>query len=145
MDVVQDWAAYLVDNHGNLPPYATQAYGAISTLKSWILPVVDQLSKKPDLATLALTLVIVLLSLKLLNMLVQTVLFWFRMAYRLAFWGGLVGLALWMYTRGPDGVADDIQYWYNTWNTEFEHFKDQERVARLMNQQNGNRGARARW
>ncbi|EME49028.1 hypothetical protein DOTSEDRAFT_96624, partial [Dothistroma septosporum NZE10] len=88
--------------------------------KSYMLPLVDQLSQKPDLATIALLLVILFISLKILNMLYQTAIFWFRMARKIAFWGSLVALALWMYTRGPDGVAADTQYWFETWQGEYK-------------------------
>ncbi|CAK4031212.1 hypothetical protein D0868_16314 [Lecanosticta acicola] len=125
--------------HAGIPPYARQVLSAASTLKSWLIPVVDQLSQKPDLATIALLLVIVLVSLKILDMLWQTILFWVRMIWKLVFWGGLVALALWMYTRGPDGVAADIQYWQQNWNKEYQYWKEQERVAKLLHQQQGQR------
>ena len=118
-------------------------FSAVSTVKSYLLPIVDQISQKPDLATIALLLIIVLVSLKSLDMLYQTIMFWVRLVRRVLFWGGLVALALWMYTRGPEGVADDAQYWFNTWNGEYQKFKDQERVARLMHQRGGQ--GQARW
>ena len=43
-----------------------------------------------------------------------------------------------------DGVADDMQYWFETWNGEYQKFKDQERVARLMHQRGGAR-RQANW
>ncbi|KAK4508434.1 hypothetical protein PRZ48_002172 [Zasmidium cellare] len=146
MDMVQDWVAYAMGDHAGaqMLPYARQAFSAISTIKSYLVPLIDQISQKPDLATIALLLIIVLVSLKLLDMLYQTVMFWARLAWRVVFWGGLVGLALWMYTRGPDGVADDMQYWFETWNGEYQKFKDQERVARLMHQRGGAR-RQANW
>ncbi|KXT04404.1 hypothetical protein AC578_3567 [Pseudocercospora eumusae] len=156
MDQIQDWATYISQNH-EIPPsylsyaqqafgYASTANGYLSTLKSYLLPLINQVSQKPDLATIALLLIILFISLKILNMLFQTVMFWFRMARRLVFWGGLVGLAVWMYTRGPEGAAADLQYWYETWMGEYQHWKEQERVARLMQQQQAQFGGRGqRW
>lgn len=132
-------------DHVGALPYARQAFSAISTIKSYIVPLVDQISQKPDLATIALLLIIVLVSLKILDMLYQTVLFWARLVRRVVFWGGLAALALWMYTRGPDGVVDDVQYWFETWNGEYQKFKDQERVARLMHQKAGAGRRQANW
>lgn len=126
-------------DHAGALPYARQVFGIISTLKSYLIPIIDQLSQKPDLATIALLLIIVLVSLKILDMLYQTVMFWIRLVWRVVFWGGLAALALWMYTRGPDGVAEDMQYLFETWNGEYQNFKDQERVARLMHQRGGGR------
>ncbi|KAI7157782.1 hypothetical protein KC349_g5379 [Hortaea werneckii] len=80
MDVVQDWAAYLL-NDADLShaPYLYRLYSAAGTAKSWLLPLIDQVSQKPDLATIALLLIIVLVSLKILDMLWQTLLFWMRL------------------------------------------------------------------
>jgi hypothetical protein len=52
----------------------------------------------------------------------------------MAFWGGLIGIALWMYARGPDGVAQDVQYWYDTWNREYQYWKEQENSAKFLQQ-----------
>ncbi|KAI7237593.1 hypothetical protein KC330_g3074 [Hortaea werneckii] len=85
MDVVQDWAAYLL-NDADLShaPYLYRLYSAAGTAKSWLLTLIDQVSQKPDLATIALLLIIVLVSLKILDMLWQTLLFWMRFRNRLS-------------------------------------------------------------
>lgn len=134
-NIIPDWAAHYLSNHDDIrqyAPYARQAYGYISTLRSYLLPIIDQVSRKPDLATIALLLVILFISLKLLNMLWQTFMFWFRMARRVLFYGGLIALGLWMYSRGPDGVQEDIQYWVQTWTQERDYWRERERVARAM-------------
>lgn len=74
-------------------------------------------------------------------MLWQTFLFWVRLVRQVAFWGALLALALWFYTRGPDGVAEDIHRASDTWNAQYKHYKNQENVAKLMNQ--GYRGRQA--
>lgn len=140
-----DWAAHLIGNHDNIrtyAPYARQAYDYVSLARSYILPIIDQVSRKPDLATIALLLVIFFISLKLLNMLWQTVMFWFNLARRLLFWGGLVVLGLWMYTRGPEGVQEDVQYWMGVWTNERDYWKERERAARMANQVKGRGGGR---
>ncbi|KAI7471148.1 hypothetical protein KC351_g12274 [Hortaea werneckii] len=135
MDVVQDWAAYLL-NDVNLShaPYLYRLYSAAGTAKSWFLPLVDQVSQKPDLATIALLLIIVLVSLKILDMLWQTLLFWMRFVRRLVLWGGIAALGLWFWSRGPDGVLEDVQYWQGQWSHEYGYWKEKERVARLARQ-----------
>lgn len=137
-----DWAAYLLENHGNIPhvpssylSYARYVFGYVSMAKSYLVPLIDQVSRKPDLATVALLLVIIFVSLKILNMLYQTVMFWVRMVRKVAFWGGLAVIVLWLYTRGPNGVADDVQYWYDTWSAEYHRYQEQERIAQLMRRQ----------
>ena len=67
------------------------------------------------------------------------------MVYNIAFWGGLAAGGLWLYTRGPDGVADDIQYWANVWNQNYEHWTEQERIAKLSQQRVNYGQARNNW
>jgi len=130
-----DWAHNLLGgDYAAYTPYAYQLYSFVRTLQSWTLQLVDQVSHKPDLATIALLLIIVLVSLKILNMLFQTVLFWFRLARTLAFWGGFVALALWLYSRGPEGMVEDVQYWYDVWMGQYGHWKEQEKLAQMAQQ-----------
>jgi hypothetical protein len=136
-NVQQDWATQFFSSHENLQtygPYARQAYGYISTLKSYLFPLIDQVSKKPDLATIALLVIILFVSLKILNMLYQTFIFWLRMGVRLVFWASLAALGLWMYNRGPDGVMEDVHYWWDVWNHEHIYWKEREKVARMTRQ-----------
>ena len=133
----QDWATNFLSSHENLQtygPYARQAYGYLSTLKSYLFPLIDQVSKKPDLATIALLLLILFVSLKILNMLYQTFIFWLRLGVRILFWGSLAALGVWMYSRGPEGVLEDVQYWFDVWNQEHVYWKEREKVARMTGQ-----------
>ncbi|KAK6005320.1 hypothetical protein QM012_008099 [Aureobasidium pullulans] len=130
MDAVQDWASYLLRN-GYLTP---GIFGPLSTLNNifhkYLVPTFQSLLEKPDLTKIALMLVILYISLKLVNMLVQSVLFWVRLAFRITFWGGLVVLAFWLSQRGVDGAAEDVSYWIRLWKGELEHYKSQaEQIA----------------
>lgn len=126
--------------HSNNPllsyfnPYANQIGWVTSMIRSWLLPLIDQVTRKPDLATIALLLIIVLVSLKILDMLWQTVKFWLRLARRIVLFAGLAALALWLWSRGPDGVMDDIGYWVRMWNTEHQYWLDKERAAKMARQ-----------
>jgi Na+/proline symporter len=117
-----------------VPSYLQQAYRLLNTAQGYAQTLLSKISANPDLTTIALLLVIVLVSLQILNMLYNSVIFWFRVARRMAFWGGLIGIALWLYARGPDGVAQDVQYWYETWNREYKYWKEQESSARFLQQ-----------
>jgi hypothetical protein len=123
-------------------PYLYRLYNGFSIIKSYVLPLIDQVSRKPDLATIALLLIIVLVSLKILDMLWQTLLFWFRLARRILFWGGLAALALWMWNRGPDGMMEDITYWQGVWSSEYRQLKDREDIAKLARQGRNYAGGR---
>jgi hypothetical protein len=134
-DTSPDWAAFAL-SHTPLAytPYIRQAFGYALLLKSYLTPIIAQITSKPDLASIALLLVILFVSFKLLNMALQSVLFWFRMIKRVAFWVGLAALALWMYNRGPEGAVEDVQQLAETWTGEYQHWKEQERVAKMVNQ-----------
>ncbi|KAF2214936.1 hypothetical protein CERZMDRAFT_36615 [Cercospora zeae-maydis SCOH1-5] len=109
---------------------------------------IESVLTKPDLATLALLLIIVFVSLKILNMVVGTVLWWLRLIKSVVFYGGLMGLALWMYTRGPVGASEDVGYWWGVWRGEYAHWSEQGRMARVMREQGIPAGAgrgRANW
>lgn len=101
-----------------------------NTMQSYILPLFEHVTQKPDLTSILLVLVILFLSLKLLNMLVQAVMFWVRLASRIAFWGGAIVLLLWFFNRGVDGAMEDVGYWTRVWNGEYEYWKDQTKSAK---------------
>lgn len=108
-------------------------------IKAYTEPLIKALTQKPDLATLALLLLILFLSLKILNMLVNTVMFWFRLAARLMFWGSLTAVGLWMWTRGPAGVIEDMSFWGQAWTEEYKYFTDRasQRMAKGTQQPYG--------
>ncbi|KAF2862809.1 hypothetical protein K470DRAFT_193955, partial [Piedraia hortae CBS 480.64] len=87
-------------------------------------------TNKPDLASIALLLVVIVASLKILDILWQTVKFWVRLARRIMFWSAVAVLALWFFARGPAGVVEDIWYWKQEWGREYQGWKEQERLAR---------------
>lgn len=118
-----------------LNPYASQFNYATALAKSWLYPLINQVISKPDLATIALLLVIILVSLKILDMLWQSVKFWLKMAWRVAFYGGLAALGLWFWTRGPEGVAEDVQYLSQTFSKEHQYWLEQERSSTRMARQ----------
>ena len=85
------------------------------------------MSQKSDLATVALVLCIVFVSLKILGMLWQTLLFWLRLARLIVFWGAPVLLAVWLWFRGPAGVWEDIEFWTAVWSHEYAQLRERER------------------
>lgn len=134
-----DWASYLLSSDSPVRPYLAYALSYSSYVRAYTMPIMNAVTQKPDLATIALLLVILFLSLKLLNMLWQAVMFWVRLAYRIVFWGGLAAMALWMWTRGPDGVMEDLNTLAMAWGEEYKYWKEREGMAR-GNQQPYGRG-----
>ncbi|KAK5115963.1 hypothetical protein LTR62_000419 [Meristemomyces frigidus] len=152
MDLIQDWALTLLNQtqtqdpatyasyYKTYAPYLWRLTTLLTTTKSHLLPLLTTLTQKPDLTTLALLLIILLLSLKLLNLLWQTVLFWFKLARTILFWGGLLVLGLWMWSRGPEGVVGDVGVWVGRWKEEYAVLKGREEGARLAQRAGGGGG-----
>lgn len=140
-----DWAAHFLGDHYHTyqtySPYARQAWSLICTARAYAFLLIDQVARKPDLATIALLLVVIFVSLKILDILWQTLMFWVRMVRRVVFWGGLVVLAMWMWTRGPEGVVEDVGYWVGIWQEEKAHWSERERAARVAGQRQAKTGA----
>lgn len=95
-------------------------------LQTYILPPVDRLIRtlaaKPDVASVLLLILLLFVSLKLLNLLYNAIMWWIRLAIRLVFWGTIIGAAAWIYSRGPDGVAEDIQRLADVWSGEYSYW-----------------------
>lgn len=89
-------------------------------------------------------LLILFLSLKLLNMLWQAVMFWIRLATRIVFWGGATVLAFWIVHRGIDGAMDDLGYWTGVWKGELEHWQEKAESAKITQKNFGGAGTKRR-
>ncbi|KXL46261.1 hypothetical protein M433DRAFT_153769 [Acidomyces richmondensis BFW] len=141
MDIIQDWASSLL-SPDHAAAWTTTSLilsrfaHILTTFHAYVTILLSHLgaavSSKPDLATLALILIIIFVSLRILDMLWQTVKFWVRMIGRLAFWGIVLGVAVWMWTRGAEGVMEDVGFWAEKWEEEYEGWKERERIARAV-------------
>ncbi|QIX01935.1 hypothetical protein AMS68_007452 [Peltaster fructicola] len=141
MDDIQEWIVYAYNQGGPyasyikpflsyLIPYVGTINYVTGLLKAWVFPLITQATSKPDLATLALLLVIVLVSLKILDLLWQSVKFWIKMVWRVVFYGGMAAVGLWFWTRGPEGVVEDVQHWTRTFDKEHQYWLKQDQRAR---------------
>ena len=130
-----DWTTYLLTNNPSLltysNPYLSQFYTILTYVRTYLGLLISRVSTNPDLATIALLLIILFVSLKILDILWQSFLFWLRLARKVVFWGGLAALGVWMYTRGPEGMVEDVGYWTAVWSDEYGYWRERERVARM--------------
>lgn len=83
-----------------------------------------------DFTTLILLAVGLFLSLKILNIVFNAVMFWVRLVFRILFWGAMVGVGLWVYYRGLEGFIEDLLALGRFWLGEYEGFKDDVRGYR---------------
>jgi len=114
MDFVQDYATLLprllpASLANPILTLLTTTLGLTRTLQTHLAPFLTRLLTQPDIASILLVVVALFISMKVLDMLYRAVLFWINLALRLAFWGGVVALGTWVYTRGPEGFVDDVQ------------------------------------
>jgi len=139
MDIVRDWSRLLFQQF--TPSRAQTVYGAAMTARNYLLAAFDELTRtSPSLTTIALLLIVLLISLKLLNMLVQAVMFWVRMAVRILFVSAIFFVGCWIWARGPEGVIEDATGVVQYWKGEFREQKDKLQYAQKFYDQVG-RGA----
>lgn len=127
-----DWVSFALQMGQANAGYIGTLYTITSKIQAFILPLIDRVMQKPDLATIGLLLVVLFLSLKILNMAWQALMFWVRLARRVVFWGGLAALGFWLYNRGVDGAVDDAGQWANVWSKEYEYWKERAETAKSV-------------
>lgn len=93
-------------------------------LTTLLTPLLTRATQNPDITTILLLGVLLFLSLKALDMFVRSVLFWIRLAVRLAFWGVVVALGGWVWARGLEGVVEDCKVWVEVWRGEYAYWSD---------------------
>ncbi|KAF2856116.1 hypothetical protein T440DRAFT_438803 [Plenodomus tracheiphilus IPT5] len=154
MEFIQDYATLLPRL---LPPslanplltLLTTTLGLTRTLQSHLTPFLTRLITQPDIASILLLLIALFVSMKVLDMLYRAVLFWINLALRLVFWGAVVGLGVWVWSRGPEGFVQDVQglgeYWvgeYRRYSGEVEGFRRQKEEQIRMQAARKGRGWR---
>ncbi|KAL1862120.1 hypothetical protein Plec18170_000944 [Paecilomyces lecythidis] len=65
-------------------------------------------SSTPDLVSVLLLALILLISLKVLDYARRVIMFWITLAFRLVFWGTVIGVAYYVYTAGVDKTVKDL-------------------------------------
>ncbi|KAK7532657.1 hypothetical protein IWX49DRAFT_590205 [Phyllosticta citricarpa] len=146
MDIIQDWAAFLTAQQENASQNGSGNGAApfsliLSLVKSYLSPLFSRLPTNPDLASIALLLIILWLSLQVLKMLYGVVVFWITLAMRLLVAAAVVATALYVWNNGAEQTLADAArwgaYWVDVWKGEYGRFQAQEQTARafMMGQQ----------
>jgi hypothetical protein len=114
-----------------------------------LVSAVNSFTENSNLTTYFLLFILLLLTLKVLNMLQAAVMFWLRLAYNLFLWGGITVLGLWVWQRGLAGSVDDlqagVQWVMDYWNDSYEGYKQQEELARMAQKVTGGRAGGSGW
>ncbi|KAL8929816.1 MAG: hypothetical protein Q9208_000960 [Pyrenodesmia sp. 3 TL-2023] len=66
------------------------------------------LTEQPSLTSLALLAILLVVSLKVLDMLRRTVIYWISMAIRLAMYATMAVIGMWIYQRGLEQSLEDL-------------------------------------
>lgn len=98
---------------------------------------INTIRTKPDIASIALLLVTLYISLKLLNMAIQSVMWWLKLARKLMFWALIVGVGTWVWSRGLEGAVTDLGTLGQTFKTEYAYWNERAERARIENAING--------
>lgn len=124
------------------------------TVSTHLSPLLTRLITQPDIASILALLAIFFLSLKILDMMYRTVVFWVNLVLRLVFWGAVVMVGFWVWNRGVDGFVEDVSGLVEHWGSEYEKYSgevrdwqvQQERQVRIKAAQGGKvRGKQGWW
>ncbi|KAF7525939.1 hypothetical protein PCG10_004447 [Penicillium crustosum] len=65
-------------------------------------------SSIPDLLSVFILLIILFVSVKILGYAYRVVMFWVTLAFRLAFWGTIIGIGYYVYSVGVENASRDF-------------------------------------
>ncbi|KAF2733189.1 hypothetical protein EJ04DRAFT_535620 [Polyplosphaeria fusca] len=132
MDFVQDNMNLLLHL---LPPslynplftFCTTALGLARAVQTHLTPLILRLISQPDITTLIVLTVVIFVSLKILDMAYRAVMFWINLVFKLAFYVVIAAVGIWVYNRGVDGFAEDVQKLAEFWGGEYEKYSGEVR------------------
>ncbi|KAH3941681.1 hypothetical protein HBH98_121450 [Parastagonospora nodorum] len=127
MDFIQDYASLLprllpMSLANPLLTLLSTGLGITRTLQTHLNPLITRLVTQPDVASILALIVILFLSLKILDMMYRAVMFWINMFIRIAIWGSVLVVGLWVYNRGPEGFVEDVSGLAEFWMGEFQKY-----------------------
>lgn len=96
---------------------------------SLLSPLITRLTTSPDIASVTLLLLLFFVAYQFLNLARRALFFWVRQSVRMAFWGAVASVGMWVWTRGPAGAVEDLANWSTVWRAEYEKWNAQAKVA----------------
>jgi hypothetical protein len=110
--------------------HLSSAHKLYSDANSFVSSITSRFpTKTPDLTSIALLIIALFISLKVLGMLYRAVMFWIHLAFRVAFYVGLGMTGVWIYTRGAEGALEDVSYWKGYWQGEYQRWNKNQRIV----------------
>ncbi|EKV17341.1 hypothetical protein PDIG_15700 [Penicillium digitatum PHI26] len=86
-------------------------------------------SSMPDLLSIFLLAIIIIVSLKVLEYAYRVVMFWVMLAFRLAFWGSILGLGWYIYSVGIENAGRDFGWLYGVIYGFVDDFQEKSKIA----------------
>jgi hypothetical protein len=116
---LKDYTPYLLSIYCTLNPYIQYGTSALSTLQSqltpYLLPLLNRLAAfatdSPAVITVALLLLLLVVSMQILNFARRLIVFWTRIMFQVLFYGGLVILVMVVWQRGVGRTVGDLMEW----------------------------------
>ena len=100
-------------------------------------------SAMPDLLSIFLLVIILFISLKVLDYARRVIMFWVSLAFRLVFWGSVIGIAWYVYRVGVENASRDFGWLWGVLEGFFQDFQARGVAAANVNSNAG--GSRAGW
>lgn len=76
-----------------------------------------------DLTTLILATTVLLISLQVISVLRRALIIWIRSILWIVRWTVVIGGCLWLWSRGFQGVSNDIEWMLQIWSREYGYWK----------------------
>jgi hypothetical protein len=130
--------------------FVTTTFGVFKTLQSHLTPFLLRVTTQPDLASIAVLLIVLFVSFKVVDMAYRAVMFWVNLVLRLMFWGAIFSIGVWVYSRGLEGFTEDVQDLAEYWSGEYQRYSGEVKRFQTMKEnqirmQQGGRGGGRGW
>ncbi|KAJ5185484.1 Nuclear pore assembly and biogenesis protein APQ12 [Penicillium cf. griseofulvum] len=86
-------------------------------------------SSMPDLLSIFLLAVILFVSIKILDYAYRVVMFWVRLAFRLVFWGSILGVGWYVYSVGIENAGRDFGWIWGVVYGFVSDFQEKSKIA----------------
>jgi len=128
-----DFVSFLRGYYVLLPTPLHGPVNFLTTMSSRLTTVLTSLfshiQQSPDVASIVLLMILLFVSLKIVNLLYRTIMFWIVLILKIAFYGSLAAIGLWIWSRGIEGVEEDIGNLTQLWKHEYGYWQEKQRLG----------------
>lgn len=149
--ILPDYTPYLLTLYNHLHPYIRSANSLLFTLQSKITPFLLPLLNRaaifaqdsPAIITVGILLLLLVISMQILNFARRLIVFWTRIMFQVAFYGGIIVLVMAVWQRGVGRTLGDLAEWAreirDVWWREYRRWEGYQNQGRVRGAPSGGR------